>query len=105
MGVYQNIHSAFRSRIQPTQGHGTLADGSMITFKGVADVTFKIGDHEYRQEFVLADISYHVLLGLDFVERTACSIGFRTAQFIHSGTATDCCNEAGESLKVNVQVC
>ena len=105
MGVYQNIHSAFRSQIRPIQGHGILADGSKIAFKGVADVTFKIGDHEYRQEFVLADISHHVLLGLDFFERTACSIDFRTAQLIHSGITTDCCNEAGDSLKVNVQVC
>ena len=44
---------------------GILADGSKIAFKRVAGVMFKIGDHEYRHEFVLADISHHMLLGLD----------------------------------------
>ena len=105
MGVYQDIQSAFRPQIRPVQGYGVLADGSKIDFKGKADVTLKIEDHEYRQEFLLADISHHVLLGLDFFERTACSIDFRTDQLIHSGTAADCCNEAGDSLKVNAHIC
>ena len=64
MGVYQRIHSAFRSGVRPVKGHGILADGSKIAFEGVADVTFKIGECEYQHEFVLADISHHVLLGL-----------------------------------------
>ena len=103
MGVYQRIHSAFRSGVRPVKGHGILADGSKIAFEGVADVTFKIGECEYQHEFVLADISHHVLLGLDFFEQTSCSIDFRTSQLVHSGITTDCCDESGESLKVNVQ--
>ena len=96
MGVYKKIHSVFRSGVRPVKGHGILADGSKIKFAV---------ECEYQHEFVLADVSTHVLLRLDFFEQTACSIDFCTAQLVHSGITTDCCDEAGEGLKVNVQVC
>ena len=79
MWVYKRIHSVFRSRVRLVKGHGILADGSKITFEEVADVAFKIGECEYQHEFVLADISYHELLGLDLFQQTACSINFRMA--------------------------
>ena len=104
MGIDKKIYSAFRSEVWPVKGYGILADGSKITFAGVADVSFKIEECEYQHQFILADVSHYVLSELDFFEQTACSIDFRTAQLVHSGVTTKCCNEAGESLKVNVQV-
>lgn len=76
MGIYKRIRSAFCLGVRPVKSNEILADGSKITFEGVADVTFKIEECEFQHKFVLADISYHVLLRLDFFKQRACSIDF-----------------------------
>ena len=66
MGIDKKIYSAFRSEVWPVKGYGILADGSKITFAGVADVSFKIEECEYQHQFILADVSHYVLSELDF---------------------------------------
>lgn len=90
--------------LQPVAGRGVLANGSKIYLDGLSHITFRIGPHKVKHQFLIADINNTILLGLDFFESQQCQVDFQAAVLRIQNRVVTCCNQNGNPLKVNVQV-
>lgn len=70
---------------------------------GSTTLTFVIGSRTFDADFLVADISNTILLGLDFFAKHGCKLDFRTCTFHCGESKVQCTNVKGEPLQANVQ--
>ena len=100
----ERIPQYCRTAVTPVCGTGILADGNRISLDGSTTVTFKLGSKKVQHQFLIAKLSNHILLGLDFLEKKQCHIDFKNCKLSLQGSWIQCCNADREPLQVSVQV-
>ena len=92
-----------RTPTTPVCGTGILADGRRISLDGSTTVIFKLGSKKVQHQFLIAELSNHILLGVDFLKKYQCYIDFKNCQLSIQGSWIQCCNADREPLQVSVQ--
>ena len=98
--VVERIPQYCQTPTTPVCGTGILADGRRISLDGSTTVIFKLGSKKVQHQFLIAKLSNHILLGVDFLKKYQCQIDFKNCQLSIQGGWIQCCNADREPLQV-----
>lgn len=90
--------------LSPMQGRCALADGKPLELNSSTTLTFTIGSWTFGADFLVANISNTILLGLDFFEEHGFRLDFHTCTSHCGETKMQCTDIHRELLQVNVQL-
>eukprot|EP00117_Sycon_ciliatum_P007004 scpid29770/ scgid10288/ Retrovirus-related Pol polyprotein from transposon 17.6; Protease; Reverse transcriptase; Endonuclease len=93
---YQSIESN-NYPLHPTTCTLRSVDGSLLKIYGETKLPFRIGGIVTTHNVMVADIGPDVLLGLDFLKSTECTIDFATRSIGAGGVSVPLCSSARKS--------
>jgi len=82
---------------------GTLADGSIIPFNGVIELTGRVRDQTIREIFVISPVEEDAILGMPFLKRHGCRIDFSRSALLMTGRERTCVDKSGRPTNVLYQ--
>ena len=102
--VYQELPTHCKTPLDSISGRGVLANGEAIQLYGVTQLRFGLKGRQFTCPFIVADVSPHILLGLDFFEAQNCRMDFQHCTLHCGDLRVQCSDENGAVLKAGVQV-
>jgi len=84
--------------------HGTLADGSCISFYGVLTLPGRVRDQAIHETFIVSHLKEDAILGMPFLEKHQCCIDFQNSALMMAGKEIVCVDKYGRPMVGGVQV-
>ena len=101
--VMERIPQYCRTPTTPVCDTGILADACRISLDESTTVIFKLGSRKVQHQFLIAELSNHILQEVDFLKKYQCHIDFKNCQLSIQEGWIQCCNADREPLQVSVQ--
>jgi len=96
---FDTLSAPVRRRLRPYEGnHGTLADGSHISFYGVIEIAGSVRNRAIQETFIVGQLKEDAILGMPFLQRHRCSIDFKRSVVLMGGTELACVDKSGHPL-------
>jgi len=102
---FDTLGVTIKKELEPYEGdHGTLADGSCITFYSIIELTGRIPDQTIQETFIVGQLNEDAILGMPFLQRHGCHIDFSKSAMLMGDRELACVNKFSRPLAVGVQV-
>jgi len=102
--LFDTLGARERASLEPYEGaHGTLADGSCITFYGIISLPGRVRDQAIHETFIVSQLKEDAILGMPFLEKHQCHIDFQKSVMVMAGKELVCVDKFGRPLVDGVQ--
>jgi len=96
---FDTLSAQIRNRLEPYKGdHGTLADGSWITFYGIIELPGSFHDRTIQETFLVGQLQEDAILGMPFLQRHSCRIDFGISAILMGDQMLSCVDKFGRPL-------
>jgi len=102
---FDTLSAKVKNRLEPYGGeHGTLADGSCISFYGIIKLTGCVRNQTIQETFIIGQLNEDAILGMPFLQRHGCRIDFSKSAILMGDRELACVDKFGRLLSGGAQV-
>lgn len=94
--LFDTLSVQVRKQLEPYEGsHGTLADGSSISFYGIIEFAGSVCSQAIQEMFIVGQSQEDAILGMPFLQRHRCSIDFKKSVVMMGDKELTCVDKFG----------
>lgn len=102
--VFDRLPTDVKERLQESDTHGVMADGTQLPFYGIIKLPFRLRDLKTEEAFVVSKLSEDAILGMPFLSKHQCTMAFGKPMLQINGHELKCTDKHGHLLVNPVQV-